>query len=58
MTLYSCCVQMKFVESELSCCKEELSDGLRRVEEVKQQYEKQLELKNSEVRVQRLRADI
>ncbi|XP_053507325.1 coiled-coil domain-containing protein 18 isoform X1 [Ictalurus furcatus] len=43
--------RMKFMESELSCCKEELSDGLRRVEKVKQQYEKQLELKNSELSV-------
>lgn len=40
---------MKLMASELSCCKEELSDGLQQVEKVKQQYEKQLELKNSEV---------
>lgn len=40
---------MKFMESELSGCKEELSDALQQVEKVRQQYEKQLGLKNSEV---------
>ncbi|XP_026802124.3 coiled-coil domain-containing protein 18 isoform X2 [Pangasianodon hypophthalmus] len=43
--------KMKFMESELTCCRDELSDGLQQVEKVKQQYEKQLELKNSELSV-------
>ncbi|XP_060762488.1 coiled-coil domain-containing protein 18 isoform X2 [Neoarius graeffei] len=43
--------KMKLMASELSCCKEELSDGLQQVEKVKQHYEKQLELKNSELSV-------
>lgn len=47
--MFVCCMQMRLMECELSCCKEELSDGLEQVEKVKQQYEKQLELKNSEV---------
>lgn len=48
-TQCSVCVQVRLLEAELSRRKEELSDGLQRVEKVRQQYEKQLELKNSEV---------
>ncbi|XP_046731837.1 coiled-coil domain-containing protein 18 isoform X2 [Silurus meridionalis] len=43
--------KMKLMESELSCCKEELREGLQQIQKVKQQYEKQLELKNSELSV-------
>ncbi|XP_027013980.2 coiled-coil domain-containing protein 18 [Tachysurus fulvidraco] len=43
--------KMRLMECELLCCKEELSDGLEQVDKVKQQYEKQLELKNSELSV-------
>ncbi|MBN3313228.1 CCD18 protein, partial [Atractosteus spatula] len=41
--------QVKFLESALSTCKEELAFCLRRVEESKEQYEKQLEMKSKEV---------
>ncbi|KAM9440276.1 coiled-coil domain-containing protein 18 isoform 1-T1 [Clarias gariepinus] len=43
--------KVKFMESELACCREELSDVLQQVEKVKQHYDKQLELKNSELSV-------
>lgn len=43
--------KMRAMESELLVCKEELSDGLQQVQQVKQQYEKQLKLKNSELSV-------
>ncbi|KAK1790718.1 hypothetical protein P4O66_014572, partial [Electrophorus voltai] len=41
--------KVTFLETELSCCKEELSCCLQKMEEVKQQYEAQLERSNSEL---------